>query len=90
MALEEVIELAFEDEQLRILLKNDGLHAIGLAQQNRSAWYNMPKPIQSRAQRALIALSDENASIKDLVQSLHAFPQQAWPEMQARLLACLQ
>ena len=89
VALEEIIELAFEDEQLRLLLKFDGMRSIGLLRQNRTVWYNMPKPVQSRAQRALIALADENASIKDLVHSLKTLPRQSWYQMRPRLRGCL-
>lgn len=88
-ALREVTELSFEDEQLRLLLKSDGLRAIGLLRQNRLVWHNMPKPIQSQAHRTLIALADENASIKDLVNSLRALPSQLWPPVELKLRACL-
>lgn len=87
--MEEVIELAFENENLRLLLKYDGIRSIGLLKQDRAIWYNMPKQIQSRAHRALIALGDENASIRNLVYSLQALPLQAWPQMKAMLEGCL-
>lgn len=88
-ALRELIELAIEDEHLRMLLKSDGFRAIGLLRQNRTAWYNMPKPIQSRAHRALIALADESVTIKEISQSLQTLPQQAWPQAKMKLQACL-
>lgn len=68
--MEGTIDLAFEDEQPRLLLKVEGMRALGLLRQNRSIWYNLSKPIQSRGQRALISLADENAMIKELVLSL--------------------
>lgn len=89
MALSEVINLAFEDEQLRLLLKTECIRSIGLLRQDRSVWYNMPKPIQSRAHRTLIALGDENANIKDFVGSLQTIPLLAWPLLKPKLEACL-
>ena len=88
-ALEEIIELAFEGDQLRLLLRRNGLRAIGLLRQDRPVWHNMRKSIQSRAEKALIALAAENASIKDLVHSLQALPRQSFPQVKARLRACL-
>lgn len=88
-ALDEVIELAFEDEHLRLLLKPDGIMAIGLLRENQKLWYNMPKPIQCRAHRALIALADENASIKELIGSLQMARTQAWPQIKTMLKSCL-
>ena len=88
-ALREIIELSFEGDQLRLLLKSNGQRAIGLLRQNHVAWHNLPKPIQSRAEKAFVALADENASIKGLVQSLLALPTQLFPQMKVRLRACL-
>lgn len=48
-------------------------------------WYNMPKLIQSRAHRVLIALADENESVKKLVGSLPTLPIQAWPHIKPKL-----
>ena len=89
VALGEVIELAFEYEQIRILLKIDCIRCIGLLRQNRGLWYNLPQPIQSRAQRALISLADEIASIKELVFSLQSLPEEAWPIMESNFKSCL-
>lgn len=87
--MDEVIELSLEDEQLRQLLKIDGMRAVGLLKQNHAIWYNMPKPIQSRANRALIALADEAASVKELVLSLQTLPGHLWAEVQKQLRGCL-
>lgn len=69
-ALDELIRLSCEDEYFRRLIKDLGLRSLGLLRYNPRIWYNLPKPVQTQAERAIIALADENANIKDLVWSL--------------------
>lgn len=87
--LREIIELAFEDEQLRHLLKTDGIRTIALLKQDPQIWLNLPKPIQSRVQRAFIALAEENAGVKDLVYYLQTSPLRKWKQTELRLKSCL-
>ena len=81
----ELIDLSFESDQLRLLLKGDGLRTIGLLKYNATIWYNMSTTMRSRANKALIALADENASMKDLVHSLEEVPRDLWPKIRTRL-----
>lgn len=69
-ALDELIRLSCEDELFRRLVKKKGLRSLGHLRFNPYIWYRLPKPIQTQAERAIIALADDNASIKDLVWSL--------------------
>lgn len=87
--LDEIITPFYEGEQLRQLLKFDGLRASDLLRQNPKIWYNMLKHIQYRAQRAKIALADENTNIKNMLHSLRTLPLQEWPRRRIELESCL-
>lgn len=89
VAIDEVTELALEDDHLRRLLHDAGIRTIGLLRQDPQIWYNMPKSIHTKAQKALISLAEEAASIKSLVQSLEMCPQDTWPSVKSKLEACL-
>ena len=80
-----VIELAFEDEHLRQLLSGDGIRAIGLLRADTSVWYNLPTQIHSKAEKALIALTEKNASIKDVVHSLTTRSRDSYPIIKENL-----
>lgn len=85
-ALDEIIRLSCEDEYSRRVLKESGVRTIGLLSSNPRIWYNMPKPIQTMAERAIIALNDENASIKNLVWSLRSTTiLKSWPYIRKTL-----
>ena len=80
--MNEVIELAFEDDALRQLLKLPALRQIGLFKQEPRLWLNSPKLLQTKFERSMVALADINAEIKCLIQDMIA---SEWRE-QARIL----
>lgn len=80
-----VTELAFEDEQIRQLLSIKGIRAIGLLKADHSVWYNLPNQVHSRAEKALFALTERNASIKDLVVSLKTRSRDSYPIVKEHL-----
>ena len=79
--MNEVMELAFEDDALRQLLKFPALRQIGLVRQNPRLWLNTPKPLRTKFEKSILALADVNADIKYLVQAFVA----SKPKEQARL-----
>lgn len=82
-ALDEIIELSFEDDYLRNVLKtSDGIRSIGLLRSKREIWYNLPMPIRTKAERAIFALADINAAVKDLIVNLQSNTSlQHWPKV---------
>lgn len=49
----------------------------------------MPATTQSITNKALAALANENAILKDLVHSLQELPLHAWPQLKFALGKCL-
>ena len=84
-ALDEVIELAFEDDTLRQLLQSPALRQIGLVRHNRLLWLNTPALLQTKFEKSVAALADGNADIKYLVRAFVASEQSG----QARLRASI-
>ena len=68
--MNEVMELAFEEDALRQLLKIPALRQIGLVRQNPLLWLNTPKLLQTKFEKSVVALADVNADIKHLVKAM--------------------
>lgn len=81
--------MALEDEYLRLLLHKDVVQSICVLRKNATVWYNISEPIRTKAQKALIALADENASLKDLIYSLQDCCRTVWLRKKGLLETCL-
>ena len=83
------MDLAFEDDALRQLIKSQALKQIGLVRHNPSLWLNTPKPLQARFEKAVVALADVNFEIKYLVRAFVASEPGLWAHLRAMIRKCL-
>lgn len=76
-AMSEITDLSFEDDSLRKLLKSLAMKRAGLLRYNPLVWHNIPKPLQTKFDRMVVALTDVNADIKYLLRSFAAVGKEA-------------
>ena len=80
-----MIELAFEDDALRQLLKSPALRQIGLVKHSPLLWLNTPRLLQTKFEKSVVALADINAHTKNLIKAFVA----SEPRKQAHIRATI-